>query len=146
MEEIGNRATIFSVDKMHGTNREYIHWLLEQCAPDTDAADLFEEDAIELLSERLSTPLQIGQYLTLALEAAYHIGGKPVTREVAESVLAADINDLEPRLIRHGYNARTIAALLNITVAETTKLLCGQLPHARAQELHPHLLKAGVPL
>lgn len=147
MEEIGNRATLFSMDNVHGANREYIYWLLEQCAePETQPEDIFEDAAIDLLAEHLTTPLQIGQHLTLALEAAFHIGGMPVTKEVAESVLAVDINELEARLTRHGYSTRTIAELLGVRTAEATKLVRGQLPQNRSQELHTVLLKAGVPL
>jgi hypothetical protein len=87
MEEIGNRATMFSLDSVHGANREYICWLLEQCAkPGTGASRLFEDEAVDLLAERLTTPLQTGQHLTLALEEAFQIGGRPVTTEVVESV------------------------------------------------------------
>ena len=95
-EEIGNRATMFSLDNVHGANREYIHWLLEQCArPARRRRDSFDDEAIDLLAERLTTPLQIVQHLTLALEAAFQIGGQPVTTEVVESVLAKDINEME---------------------------------------------------
>lgn len=147
MEEIGNRATVFSMDNVHGANREYIYWLLEQCArPDTKADSLFDDEAIDILAERLATPLQIGQHLTLALEQAFHVGGKPVTRDVVESVLAKDINDLEPRLTRHGYGTRAVAELLNINQAEARKLVRGQLSPNRTNELQSQMLKAGLPL
>lgn len=123
MEEIGNRATIFSMDKVHGENREYIYGLLEQCTkPNTAPHILCEDEAVDLLAERLKTPLQIGRHLTLAMEAAFHIGGQPVTCEVVESVLAKDINDLEPTLVRHGYGMKAPAELLNIGTGEVRKL------------------------
>jgi type II secretory pathway predicted ATPase ExeA len=31
MEEIGYRTDIFSLDGITGSQREYIHWLLETC-------------------------------------------------------------------------------------------------------------------
>lgn len=147
MEEIGNRATLFSMDNVHGANRDYIYWLLEQCAkPDRMPNTLCEDEAIDLLAERLGTPLQIGQHLTLALEQAYQVGGQPVSTDVVEYVLARDINDMEPVLVRHGYGAKDIAELLNIGTGEVRKFVRGQLPSGRAAELQSQLLKAGLPI
>ncbi len=115
-EGIGNRATLFSLDNVHGANREYIHWLLKQCTKTgTEPQSLLDDEAVDLLGERLSMPLQIVQHLTLALEAAFEIGGRPVTTKVVESVLAKDINDLEATLTRHGYGTRAVAKLLSIS-------------------------------
>ncbi len=126
MEEIGNRATVFSLEGTQANNREFIYWLLAQCTErNTLASRLFEEEAIDLLAERLATPLQIEQHLTLALEEAFQIGGKPVTPEVVESVLSKDINEMEPTLTRHGYTSRVLADLLNVHVAEIKKFLRG---------------------
>jgi hypothetical protein len=147
MEEIGNRAMMLPFENVHGTNREYIYWLLEQCAkPESDAQRLFDDEAVDLLADRLKTPLQICQHLTLALESAFQIGGRPVTVEVVESVLAGDINDLEPRLIRHGYGHKALAEILNVGQGDVRKVPRGQLPPGRTAELQTNLLKAGVPL
>ena len=81
LEEIGARTTLFWLDGIKGQEQVYLDWLLEQCAP-ADAADhLLTAEARERLAAALSTPLQIEQYLTLALEAAYQVGQKPVTLE-----------------------------------------------------------------
>jgi hypothetical protein len=48
-------------------------------------------------------------HLTRALEAAYKVGQKPVDADMIENVLAKDINGLEPRLTRQGYNAKVWA-------------------------------------
>jgi type II secretory pathway predicted ATPase ExeA len=147
MEEIGNRATVFSLDSVHGANREYIYWLLKQCIkPDMESSSLFQDEAIDLMAEKLATPLQIGQHLTLALEEAFHIGGQPVTVEVAEAVLAKDINEIEPILTRHGYGTKALAELLDINGAEVRKLLRGHLPPGRTNELQSQMLKVGLPL
>ena len=72
-EEIGNRSTMFSLDNAHGANREYILWLLEQCTrPGTNANTLFADEAVDLMAERLTTPLQIVQHLGLALDSSFH--------------------------------------------------------------------------
>jgi type II secretory pathway predicted ATPase ExeA len=147
MEEIGNRATVFSLDNAHGANREYIYWLLKQCVkPDTASNTLFQDEAIDLLAEKLATPLQIGQHVTLALEEAFHIGGQPVTVDVVDSVLAKDINEIEPILTRHGYGTKALTELLDINGAEVRKLLRGQLPPGRTNELQSQMLKVGLPL
>lgn len=147
LEEIGARTEIFILEGIQGQQREYLEWLLAQCTkgktkPDTILAD----DAIELLAERLATPLQIGHYLTRALEEAYSIGQKPVTADIANNVLATSLNDPEPHLIRHGYNVKSLAQLVNVRPAEIRAFLHGQLPPGRQQELKDQLLKDGVPL
>lgn len=86
--------------------------------------------------------MQIEQYLTLALEAAY----RPVTVEVIESILAADLDALEATLARYGYGSRHLAELLNVRPAEIRSFLHGQLAPGRTQELHAQLLAAGLPV
>ena len=98
------------------------------------------------LSGKLSTPLQFETYLTRAFEEGYKVGQKPVTAEVIESILAKDINDLEPRLTRHGYNAKVLAEVLNAKPREIRALLRGQLAPGRAQELQHEMLAVGIPL
>lgn len=56
MEEIGYRATIFSLEGMVGSQREYITWLIDACVMEgTKLSDVLTVEAIELLSERLRT-------------------------------------------------------------------------------------------
>jgi type II secretory pathway predicted ATPase ExeA len=145
LEEIGDRAVVFSLDNVHGANREYIYWLLKQCTKQEPSA-LFQEDAVDLLAERLATPLQIVYHLTRALEEAFQIGGQPVTVEVADSILAKDINDLEPTLTRHGYGTKALTELLDVNASEVRKLLRGQLPPGRIHDLQAQMLKVGLPL
>jgi hypothetical protein len=74
------------------------------------------------------------QYLTVALEAAYKIGQKPVSAEMIDSVLAQDINGLESTLTRHGYSFKVVADLVHARPAELRSCLQGQLSASRAQE------------
>ena len=64
--------------------------------------------------------------------------------EVITSILAKDINDLEPRLTRQGYNAKVLAEVLNAKPREIRSLLRGQLPPGRAQELQHEMLAVGI--
>ena len=137
LEEIGARTTLFWLDGIKGQERAYIDWRLDRCT---------QSDAADRLARALSTPLQIEQYLTLALEAAYQVGQKPVTVEVVESILAADIDALEATLTRSGYNARDLAELFNVRPAEIRSFLHGQLAPGRTQELHAQFLAAGLPV
>jgi len=59
---------------------------------------------------------------------------------------AKDINALEPRLTRQGYNAKVLAELLNAKPREIKSFLSGQLASGRTQELQSELLAAGIPL
>jgi type II secretory pathway predicted ATPase ExeA len=145
MEEIGARATLLTLEGIRGQQREYIAWLLDQCAGSEDQTILTPE-AIELLADALATPLQVEQYLTLALEAAYRAGQKPVTPEIISSVLARGLDDVEPTLARHGYSARALADVLQVRPAEIRAFLRGRLPAGRAQELQSELRAVGIPL
>lgn len=147
MEEIGYRATVFSLDSLIGSQREYIEWLLNACAVEnTNSNDLIEAAAIDLLATRLRTPLQIQQHLTLALETAYQVGEKPVTTTIVDSVLSKQINDLEPTLTRHGYNVKGLAEQFNAKPAEIRSLFRGQLDPIRSRELQEQMLAAGLPI
>lgn len=96
MEEIGNRIAIFSLDNIGGYQRKYIQWLLGECvAKDISVSELIVPEAIDLLAQKLRTPLQIQQHLSLAFEEGYRLGEKPVTTSVAESILPNSIDDSE---------------------------------------------------
>src|SRR5215831_1806792 len=58
---------------------------------------------------------------------------RPVPTHWIESVLARDLDDLEPHLMRHGYNAKALADLLNVRPAEIRAFLAGRLPPSRTQ-------------
>lgn len=146
MEEIGYRTTVFSLDGIAGSQREYIQWLLQNCSDNADPETLLSEEAIDLFASRLRTPLQIEQYLTLALEAGYQIGERPVSVAVAESVLSKQLDDLEPTLTRHGYRVRDLADQFGAKPAEIKALFNNQLEPNRARELREQMVGAGLPL
>lgn len=147
MEEIGSRAAIFDLEGFGGEKLSYLKWLLAQCLGSKTKIDtVLMDDAMVFLSGRLSTPLQFETYLTRSFEEGYKVGQKPVTVEVIESVLAKDIDDLEPRLTRHGYNAKVLAEVLNAKPREIRALLRGQLAPGRTQELQHEMLAVGIPL
>ncbi len=131
LEEIGARTALFSLDGIKGQERAYLDWLLGQCTAD-DAAEILTTLSLERLAAALSTPLQIEQYLGLALETAYRIGQKPVTLEAA--------------LAHYGYGARDLAELLAVRPVKVRAFLRGQLAPGRTQELHAQLLAAGLPV
>ena len=145
-EETGARTTVFEFEGIQGQQRRYITWLLEHSAPEVDPQDIVTDDALRVLAERLSTPLQIEHDLTRVLEQAYRVGEKPITPALVEKALAPDMHDLEPTLTRYGYNIPALAALLNIRQAEVRAFLYGQLPPGRTAELHQQLLAVGLPL
>ena len=145
-EETGARTTVFELEGIKGHQRRYITWLLEQCAGAVASRDILTPEALELLAERLMTPLQIEHYRTRVLEQAYRFGETPVTPAMVHMTLAPDLQGLEPTLTRYGYNVNVLAELLNIRQAEVRAFLYGQLPPGRTEELHNHLLAAGIPL
>lgn len=147
LEEIGGRTDIFTLEGIRGHQEEYIQWILTQAAKDkVKPTDILASETISFLSERLSTPLQIEQYLTLAMNEAYDVGLRPITPEFMETVLAIGFDDFEPNLIRHGYNVKSIARLLNVRPAEVRSFLYGQLPPEKTQDIRDQILKIGIPL
>ena len=148
MEEIGYRTSSFAFDGIAGHQREYISWLLGTCAAEgITPGDLIAGEAVELLATKLRTPLQIERHLTLAFEEGFRIGGeKPLTAEVVEAVLSSQLDDVEPRLTRHGYSVRTLSEQFNAKPAEIKRLLRGELDVARTRELADEMRAAGLPL
>ncbi|NEP19902.1 MAG: AAA family ATPase [Leptolyngbya sp. SIO4C1] len=143
LEEIGARAETFTLEGIKGHQQQYIQWLLSECS-EQPLDSLVHEDAVALLAEKLMTPLQIEHYLRLAFEEAHHVGAKPITPDIIEAVLSQGINDLEPQLVRHGYNTKILANLLNLRPAEVRSFLHGRLPPSRTQELRDQMLSIGI--
>jgi hypothetical protein len=79
-------------------------------------------------------------------EEAYKVGQKPMGPDMIDNVLAKDIDRLEPRLTRQGYNAKVLAELLKAKPREIKSFLSGQLAPGRTQELQTELLAVGIPL
>lgn len=147
MEEIGARTTLFELEGFGQDKPQYLQWLLAQAmAPNIKLETVLTEGAVALLCERLSTPLQFEKYLTLAFEEGFRVAQKPIDADTIESVLAVDLDALETRLMRNGYDAKVLSEILNAKPGEIRAFLRGQLPPGRAQELHQELLSAGVPL
>jgi hypothetical protein len=147
MEEIGSRFAVFPFDGMAGHQADYIAWLLERRrAEGAEPETIIAPAAVDLLAARLRTPLQIKQYLTRAFEKTFEVGGKVVTATLAETVLSRQIDDLEPRLTRYGYDVKSIAEEFRIEPADVRLFLQGQLDLARARELTEQMLVAGLPV
>ena len=147
MEEIGYRTDIFTLDGVAGSQREYIQWLLKTCTEGkSDSDSLLTADAVDILAEKLRTPLQVQQYLTLALEAGYLTGEQPISAGLVESVLSRQLNDLEPTLTRHGYRVKDLVEQFNVKSGEIRALFNGELEPGRTAELQERMLAAGLPV
>jgi type II secretory pathway predicted ATPase ExeA len=147
MEEIGSRSALFAHEGIGEDRRAYIAWLLTTCAvKGVPVAAMIDDTAIGLLADRLRTPLQIEKYLDLAFEHGFRGGVKPITAEVVETVLSRQLDDLEPRLTRHGYNVRNLAAQFHTKPAEMRQFLRGALDEQRTHELTEQMRTAGLPL
>jgi type II secretory pathway predicted ATPase ExeA len=145
MEEIGSRTTILTHEGIQGHKKEFVHWLFEKCLrKGVKRTDVITDDALAQLAERLTTTLQIEQHPGLAFDEGYRIGQKPVETEIIEAILAKDINALEPRFTRNGYNAKVLAELLDTKPAEIRSFLHGNLTPARTQEIQSDLLAIGI--
>ena len=146
MEEIGYRTDIFALDGIVGSQREYIQWLLGASAGKTDPESIMTAEAIDLLATKLRTPLQVQLHLSLALEAGYQTGEKPVTAALVESVLSRQLDDLEPTLTRHGYRLKDMVEQFDAKASEIRALFNNQLDPTRTAELRDRILAAGLPI
>ncbi len=147
MEEIGYRTTVFSLEGVTGSQREYIEWTLTTGAADgVQVDDILDPAAVDLLAARLRTPLHIEQHLTLALETGYQASEKPVGEGIVDSVLSKQIDDLEPTLTRHGYTAKVLAELLDTKPGEVRAMFRQTLGAERSRELKERMLAAGLPV
>jgi type II secretory pathway predicted ATPase ExeA len=60
IEEIGSRATMFEMEGLGSEKRKYLKWLPAQSvAPKTKIESVITDDAVAMLSEKLSTPLNV---------------------------------------------------------------------------------------
>jgi len=147
MEEIGHRTTIYSLDGAINSRREFIEWLLDECStPNVKATDIFEPGAIDLLAEKLLTPLQIEQHLVMAIEAGHDADEKPISASIVDSILSGILTDWEGALTRYGYDQRSLSQLLNVPQPEVKLLLRGQLDPSRTRELQDQLRVVGLPI
>ncbi|CAM4033811.1 ATPase AAA [Xenorhabdus thuongxuanensis] len=60
------------------SQREYIKWRLKTSIGKGKTQDILTTDSIDLLAMKLRTPLQVQLHLTLAMEAGYQTGEKPI--------------------------------------------------------------------
>ncbi len=148
LEEIGGRvSSILMLEGIKNRKRDYVEWLLKEATQeDVDYLELITEDALNLLATKLVTPLQVKQYLKQAFEQAFEVGQKVVTVDVVEQVLVESLNNLEPQLMRQGYNLKTLSQLLQVKPGEVRSFLDGQLPTTQTQEFMEKILQAGIPL
>ncbi|WP_426197416.1 hypothetical protein [Massilia sp. DWR3-1-1] len=147
MEEIGYRTDIFNLDGIAGSERDYIHWLLGVCTGNkTEPGEILTAEAIDILATKLRTPLQVQLHLTLALEAGYQTGEKPVTAELVETVLSRQLDDLEPTLARHGYRLKAKTEQFDAKAAEIRAMFSNQLEPQRTAGIHERMLAAGLPV
>lgn len=147
MEEIGHRITKFVFEVLGDEARAYLDWLIGAAlAKGVKTRDVIESDALDLMAERLSTPLQFSEHLTRAFTEAFNLGAKPVTREIMQETLSVGFDDLDARLARIGYSARTLAELFDARPAEINKFMKGTLDTERTEELTHAMRRAGLPL
>ena len=98
-----------------------------------------------MLASSLVTPLQINHYLTRALEQAYLSGTKPITVEIIESILVPDLDGIEAKLARSGYNLQALCEVLNSRPSEVKAYLLGQLNNTnKLAEFNKEIYKLGI--
>jgi len=146
MEEVGDRTTVFEFGGLRDRQRDYIDWVMKASLQEgVEEVDVLTDAAATLLAAKLKTPLQIGQHLVRAFEAAHEVGAKPVDVDMIEAVLSRRIEDLEPRLTRNGYDLRSLVEQFDAKPAEVRRLLRGELDAGRTVELLEEMRAAGLP-
>ena len=147
MEEIGHRTTKFTFEGLGEDRRSYLDWLIcGALAEGVQSNDVIADDALDIMAESLSTPLQFAEHLTRALTEAFELGKKPVTSEIVQETLSRGFNDLDARLARMGYSPKTLAEQFDARPTEINKFMKGKLDSDRAKELADAMRKAGLPI
>ena len=144
---LGIVLQLFHIAPKYEDARAYLEWLLDQfTADDTPLDEIIEPAALDLLAERLSTPLQFTEYLSRAMDVGFRTGQKPITPELVSATLAPDFDDLEPRLTRQGYSVKVLSDQFQSKPIEIKRFLSGQLEPARTRELAERMRMAGLSL
>lgn len=145
LEEVGARAKLFTLDGLGAHKRQYLEWALDNCSKEKiKPHDILTKEAMDLFIEHLITPLQMTHYLSQALEKGFQAGEKPIGIDIVKTVLAPDLNAIEPKLARHGYNLNTLCELLNARRSEVKSYLRGQLAAGRSEEFNKEIHKIGL--
>ncbi len=145
MEEVGARAKVFKLNGLGKQNIQYIEWVLIKCSqPKVKPQEIISKEAIELLADRLITPLQMSYYLSLSLLKGFETGAKPIGKEIIESVLSPELNTLEPKLARQGYSISVLCELLNARRTDIKAYLRGQLPALKTEEFNKQIQHLGI--
>jgi len=124
MEEIGHRTTKFTFEGLGEDRRSNLDWLIRGAlAESVKSSDVIADDALELMAESLSTPLQFAEHLTRAFTEAFELGKKPVTRDIVQETLSRGFDDLDARLARMGYSPKTLADQFDARPTEINKFM-----------------------
>ncbi len=147
MEEIGHRTTKFTFEGLGDETRAYLDWMISGAlAQGVESKDIIAPEAVDFMAEHLSTPLQFAEHLTRAFTEAFHLGTKPVACEIVKETLSQGFDDLDARLARLGYSAKTFADQFDARPAESNKFMKGKLDSERTRELADAMRKAGLPI
>jgi type II secretory pathway predicted ATPase ExeA len=85
-----------NLDEIAGSQHDYIHCLFGVgSGGQAELGTILTPQAIDMLATKVRAPLQVQLHLTLALEAGYQAGEKPITAELVETVLSHQIGDLD---------------------------------------------------
>lgn len=145
MEEVGARTKKFNIDYAIADRSRFINWWIKQYAKKgTKSDDIISKDAVDLLAEKLQTPLQIESYLTQAIEYGYRINEKPINVDIVNSLLHPALSSLEAQLARNGYQLNNICELLQATPKEVRSFFDGKPNHPRKQEFLIKIKAVGV--
>jgi len=145
MEEIGGRVTVFQMNGIQGSEKEYIDWLLNQCLDlEEKPTDVFTPDAIAFMAEKFITPLQINHYAWNALVKACQIGEKPVGPEILEEIISDDIDSMEANMKRSGYDTKAICEAVDARPAEIRSFFKNRLAPTRTKEIQEEIFRLGI--
>ena len=145
MEEIGARTQLYQLNHWVENKEHYGRWLFKQCClTDVKITEIITVEAMDLLVSSLVTPLQINHYLVRAMEQAYLSCTKPMTVEIIQSVLVPDLDGIEAKLARSGYNLQALCETLNARPTEVKAYLLGQLNTNKLPEFNKEIYKLGI--
>ena len=145
-EEIIARLEMISLDGSIGDNDKFIRWWFENNTKKKPLKinDYISDDAIKYLAKELLTPLQITFYLKLAIQLAYDVGEKPINLDTVKQVMYPDLQSIQSKLARNGYQELAVCELLNATKKEVRDFFAGKANKERSIEFNHKLQKLNI--
>ena len=82
--------------------------------------------------------------MKLAIKLAYDVGEKPINLDTVKQVMYPDLQSVQAKLARNGYQEQAVCELLNATKKEVRDFFAGKANKERSIEFNHKLQKLNI--